>query len=265
MVIGMVESIEELRKICRKEGQIDAEDFPYRKISIYFTKLLLYTPITANQTTLLSIFFSILSGLFFALTDRWCWILGYLLYELYVIFDFVDGEIARYRKQSSLRGKYLDYLAHYFVGPFIFSCMGFGIYRELPDIRVFLITFSLVISSILIIASVDCWYKVIAVKDSNISKRSELEQYSRIGKVGKLRILLYLITRMFSMSSIVKVVFIASILDGFIPYSKIVHSVFNYRILVLLFYGIALPFLSVARIIYTFHKEKIIGLTSFLK
>jgi len=261
----MVESIKELRKICQKEGQIDAEDFPYRKISIYFTKILLYTPISANQTTLLSIFFSIFSGLFFALTDNWYWIVGCLLFELYIVFDFVDGEIARYRKQSSLRGSYLDSLAHYFVNPFIFFCMGFGIYRELSDIRVFWIISSLVISSILIIASADCWYKIISVKSSDSSKSSELDQYSEIGTGGKMKTFLYLIARMLSMSSIVKLIFIASILDGFMPYVKIISSVSNYRVLALLFYGITLPLLSVVRIIYTFYKEKIIGTVSFLK
>ena len=54
----MVESIKELRLLCQDAERRGDMSLTYRfnkKYSIYFTKLLLYTPISANQTTFIDI------------------------------------------------------------------------------------------------------------------------------------------------------------------------------------------------------------------
>jgi phosphatidylglycerophosphate synthase len=40
-------------------------------------------------------------------------VLGALLIQLYLLLDCVDGELARYRKQTSITGVYLDRVGHY--------------------------------------------------------------------------------------------------------------------------------------------------------
>jgi len=136
----MVESIKELRNICRKSNYKDeawlSRNF-YRKISIYFTKLSLIAGISANQATLLSLLFALIGGFFLIFTDIISWIISALFLFLYFIFDGVDGEIARYTKTSSKLGSHLDFMVGTFVHPYAFICMTFGAYNALHDIIIF--------------------------------------------------------------------------------------------------------------------------------
>jgi len=65
------ESIKELRKICQESRYENEGGMPwferifFRRISIYFTKLLLKMGISANQATLISFFIGIIGGSFF--------------------------------------------------------------------------------------------------------------------------------------------------------------------------------------------------------
>ena len=79
----MVESIEELRKICQRRDvryQNAVEKFS-RKFSIYFTKLLLCTGITANQVTLLNILIGMIAGVFLAYGYPWATLIGEFSYN----------------------------------------------------------------------------------------------------------------------------------------------------------------------------------------
>ncbi len=80
----------------------------YRYISIYITKLLIYTPITANQITAFWILLAISSSvmIFFGY-----YILGGILLTISVILDYVDGEVARYKKTKSVKwGEFFDWI-----------------------------------------------------------------------------------------------------------------------------------------------------------
>ena len=148
----MVESIKELRNICRKSNYKDeawlSRNF-YRKISIYFTKLSLIAGISANQATLLSLLFALIGGFFLIFTDIISWIISALFLFLYFIFDGVDGEIARYTKTSSKLGSHLDFMVGTFVHPYAFICMTFGAYNALHDISIFAFGFLAVILNLL--------------------------------------------------------------------------------------------------------------------
>lgn len=133
----MVESIKELREVCQK-GKIER----VRRISVYLTKLLLYTPITANQVTLLMTSVGIAIGILFSFGIYWYSIIGALLFPFYYILDHVDGEIARYRGTASLMGSYIDQLSHNVIYPFIFVGISFGVYANSHSIIVFIFGFS---------------------------------------------------------------------------------------------------------------------------
>lgn len=94
----MVEPIEELKRICRPTHEEDLLDVFERRRSIYLTWLLLHTPITANQTTILSAVFGITGALLLAIGSYWWAIVGALCLQMCLALDFVDGEIARYKK-----------------------------------------------------------------------------------------------------------------------------------------------------------------------
>ena len=107
--------IAQLRDILQRE-KLEGRERPWgyrlfqRGPSIYITWLLLRTPITPNAVTLLSILSGV-GGAYLLLYPNWKVKLAALfLFYLNLLLDRVDGEIARYKKQFSLKGIYLDEL-----------------------------------------------------------------------------------------------------------------------------------------------------------
>lgn len=96
----------------------------HRGISIYVTWALLHTPITANQTSLLSFASGFASAVLVLLGGPRQALLGLAGFYVYFLLDKVDGEIARYRGKQSLRGICLDYLGHMAVPPLVPLSMG---------------------------------------------------------------------------------------------------------------------------------------------
>jgi phosphatidylglycerophosphate synthase len=153
----MVESIKELRKICQTHKKIPVSEVFQRKISIYFTKLLLYTDITANQVTLLNIIIGIIAGIFFY-GHSWYTFFGALMLCLWCIFDCVDGEIARYRGNPTITGLYLDRLNGIIVEPWVFASLTFANYSIFNDVKIFIFGFLASISILLIRLAVFTMY-----------------------------------------------------------------------------------------------------------
>jgi len=150
--MGKVESIKELRQICVKSAEKTKKRWTIQKrimrfFSIYITKVLLYTNITANQVTWFMFFLGIFASLFFYTGEYIHAIIGSLLFHFWYVVDHVDGEIARYRRSTSHKGYFLDYMAQYTAHSFIFIFLTFGVYRQytsdLTILAGFLIIFSL--------------------------------------------------------------------------------------------------------------------------
>ena len=148
----MTKSIDELRRICLEGKYGESRRQPWaskhinRRISVYFTRLFLALGVSANQATVLSVVAAIGAGGFFTQAAPVYWFAGLLLLHLSVIFDCVDGEIARYRKTTSPSGAYLDWLTRTcFTPPYVLACMSFGIYHELHSVGVLAVGFLAVI------------------------------------------------------------------------------------------------------------------------
>ncbi|MCK4521237.1 MAG: CDP-alcohol phosphatidyltransferase family protein [Nanoarchaeota archaeon] len=107
-----------------------------RNITPLITKLLLLTPITANQVTFIMLLTGLVAAFLFVFDIQSYAIIGSLLLILQHTLDAVDGEIARYKKISSLRGKYLDIITHYTTEPALFIGIMFGILRSNPTITI---------------------------------------------------------------------------------------------------------------------------------
>ena len=146
----MVESISELRRICQpKDAKGNIVDSLYRKVSIYFTKFFLYMPITANQITILFAICGVISGILFAIGDYWLSLIGSGILFFHYILDYVDGEVARYRKSASQKGAFLDIICHNIVFAFIFSGISCNIYFHHNDPLILFV--GSIISSLIII------------------------------------------------------------------------------------------------------------------
>ena len=73
---------------------------------------MLYFPISANQITLLGIFLTFLGMVLIIISNNMLyWILALIIFFISLGLDCVDGEVARYKKTSSLTGLLLDRFA----------------------------------------------------------------------------------------------------------------------------------------------------------
>lgn len=64
-----------------------------------------------DEITLVSVIFGVLTGLFFAVGDRWALVTGGIVYYLAALLDSVDGKLARALNMSSVRGGMVDVMA----------------------------------------------------------------------------------------------------------------------------------------------------------
>lgn len=126
-----IPKIQELRRICQPSNKfadtIILAKF-VRYFSIYLTKLFLYTKITANQISIISMLFGILGSFLLLNMQPWYIFVGSICLILHTLLDFVDGEVARYRKNSTLTGKYLDEVNHSITVPILLLCISFGVF-----------------------------------------------------------------------------------------------------------------------------------------
>ncbi len=126
-----MESIGELRKICHMNyGKVKP---PWRtrvarKVSIYLTWFFVQTPITPNQLTFLVMILGIITAFLFMLGNYYYSLLAIFLFHMSFFVDHSDGEVARYKKMSSIRGFYLDLMTHIVVNPLVIIGMAIGAY-----------------------------------------------------------------------------------------------------------------------------------------
>lgn len=123
----MVESIEELRKRCQPRKNKFWVDKIMRKISIYVTKLFLRLGLSANVATCISTLLVVASFIPLMHTQFWQYtVLSGVLLGIGYLFDYADGEVARYRGGTHY-GRFLDVASHdiFYI---VFLFMGFGLY-----------------------------------------------------------------------------------------------------------------------------------------
>jgi phosphatidylglycerophosphate synthase len=113
-------SVAELRPVVhpggikdRKNGEHWAGRLYMREISLRCTRVLANSPLSPNQYTYLMIAAGTAAGAALLIPGLTGGILGALLIQLYLLLDCVDGELARWRQQTSTVGVYLDRVGHY--------------------------------------------------------------------------------------------------------------------------------------------------------
>ena len=113
-------SLAELRPVVhpgglkdRRSGEHWAGRIYMREISLRCTRLLVNTRITPNQYTGLMIVAGVAAGAALLIPGLAGAVAGALLIQVYLLLDCVDGELARWRQQTSITGVYLDRVGHY--------------------------------------------------------------------------------------------------------------------------------------------------------
>ncbi|MFJ3080227.1 CDP-alcohol phosphatidyltransferase family protein [Streptomyces halstedii] len=113
-------SIAELRPVVhpagvkdRRSGEHWAGRLYMREISLRVDRHLVNTRITPNQLTYVMTVAGVLAAPALLVPGIWGALLGVLMVQLYLLLDCVDGEVARWKKQFSLGGVYLDRVGAY--------------------------------------------------------------------------------------------------------------------------------------------------------
>jgi phosphatidylglycerophosphate synthase len=113
-------SIAEVKSVTQPEGLLTRPGAEHwagrlfmRRLSPYFTSLLLRTPLSPNAVTALMIPAGLGAALAVSFPGLGPAIAAVALAQLQLLLDCSDGEVARWRRSYSPKGIYLDQLAHY--------------------------------------------------------------------------------------------------------------------------------------------------------
>ncbi len=100
-----------------------------RKISGFITDLLVKTPITPNQVTIISLILGIVSAAFFSHGAHTYTIIAGVFYFVSTVFDQCDGEVARFKHMTSDFGKTFDIIVDSIVNATITIGITIAIYK----------------------------------------------------------------------------------------------------------------------------------------
>ena len=245
----MVESIKELKKICRKtentySKKVKVQTFPYVKFlrffSIYFVKLGLLVRMTPNQMTFVSMLSAIIAGVFYSFASPVYWLIGSIFLILFSILDCADGEMARYYKQSSPIGRYFDLWVHGVEASSVFLGTTIGLYRLTGNVYVFALGFITIIASLLrsystALRSQHIIEYVMKTGDKDFMKKTKFKGEKRF------IISFYSIKQIFSFFAVPYIIIFLTILDLFIKPINLLGIDIYWRMLFLYIFSIITP------------------------
>src|SRR5262245_51352199 len=120
---------------------------------------LAYTRFTPNQITIVSLLFGVAAAFAYAAVNPFVVLAGLLAFHVHVLLDYVDGEVARCRGETSVKGAYFDLMTDRLTFPLLVFCAGVGVYRQLGDPNALIIGFIATFGLLLDKFAVDCWYR----------------------------------------------------------------------------------------------------------
>lgn len=160
-----MDSIRELRKICQSTRPSIYGDFLsqfYYRVSIYFTWVALKLKMTANQVSVLSGLVVVVGGALLASKSAWLVLVGAVCFHVFNILDMSDGEVARYNKESSITGHFLDWYMHFIWSAAFFIGLTFGALQTMNKTFIVFSGFFALISSIMDKSIVNSGWTVIS-------------------------------------------------------------------------------------------------------
>jgi len=103
--------------------------FIHNKISPYLSYIFInFLPFTANQVTFMWGIVGIIGIFLMALGNYFSLLAGILIYQFAILFDMVDGDVARVSKKRNLGGSWLDTVIHYLHRGLMPLALGIGVY-----------------------------------------------------------------------------------------------------------------------------------------
>lgn len=125
-------SIAELRSVCQPSSTLNRANAEHwagrlymRRISIYATRIFIRLGIAPDTITWIMVAVGVLAGVALLWPGLGGAVLAAILIQTYLLLDCCDGEVARWRGTSSMKGVYLDRAGHYFTEAAVFAGLGF--------------------------------------------------------------------------------------------------------------------------------------------
>ncbi len=122
-------STREILPGLKKEGDEYTMRYLVRPLSRAPSLLLIkYTNITPNQVSIFSFFLAAISAVFFLRGEYLNQVIAVIFSLLYLIFDCVDGNIARVKQLKSLKGHWLDGIGGFIITPVLLFSLLWGMH-----------------------------------------------------------------------------------------------------------------------------------------
>ena len=118
-------AISEIRKKSQKKYWSFSQKLRH-EMAYPITKFFISTPITPNMVTVFWIFMGLTGSLLLLKGSYWFMLIGTLVFNLSFVFDAVDGQLARFKKNITYTGFYIDKIGHLIGTPIFFFCLGYG-------------------------------------------------------------------------------------------------------------------------------------------
>jgi phosphatidylglycerophosphate synthase len=243
-----MESIKVLREICQKP-RAACDTWHGRKIarpiSIYITIFFLKFNMSANIATAIFLVCGVISSLLLISTCRIIFFLGVFLFQLWYILDHVDGEIARYKRQTSVTGIYFDHMAHYIVHPLLFICLGFGMFLTNSDVLYIILGIIAGLSTELLFA-VGNLYEFYLYKIKNVSNKTHTQV---IEPSSFLKSSFSFLHTLCTFPIVIDIFLVCAVLDALLdaPFIN----------LFLIFYAVLLTFVWLSKFVYIIKSKKL--------
>ncbi len=100
-----------------------------RPVGRFLSKVLIHTPVTPNQVSVVATLLGLAAAVLFAAGTRTSAIWGAILLQVSAIVDCVDGDVARVVFKESPLGKWLDIVGDQVVHIGVFVAIGVGLWR----------------------------------------------------------------------------------------------------------------------------------------
>jgi phosphatidylglycerophosphate synthase len=165
---SMAYSLEEIRVLAKREPFRAGVRMRYLmpRVSVRVTRWILHhlPNVTPNQLTLVSGVLGVAAGAFLLFPRGIApAVAALLLYQLHILFDYVDGEIARVKQLASPLGAYYDLMVGRLVKPVVIYCAVIGTWLGTKDPtdapRNLLLGTLILLGFFLDKEAVDVWYR----------------------------------------------------------------------------------------------------------
>ncbi len=178
--IGVAGRVDDRESATRMERQLWAslgstsdgvvDTYFNRPLGRFLSKVLIHTPVTPNQVTVVSALVGLVSAWFFAQGNYTAGIIGAILLQLSALIDCVDGDIARVVFKESPIGKWLDLGLDQVVHVAVFATLAVGLHRAGIDAPVMWLGISAVAGAVISFPVVVRARRLATAEDTRLEK-----------------------------------------------------------------------------------------------